>query len=126
MNNPLTRRQFRGMVQNMLDNKKSRFVIKLDAKEDWILVTTHSLSNVSVWLQPSHCFVDLALWHPSKDIVGTAVPPDAEDVSTEKTRQFRWRIHPIDLTSLPFEQEGVLEFVERAKWAFDWVRENRV
>lgn len=118
--------QYRARFQNILDHKRQRFIVKIDSDDDWITITTKSLSNVTVSHKVRHGYVDLALWYPSKDIVGESVPPECEDVSTDKTRMFRWKVADVDWTLPPNDQLGAKQVIERAKWAFHWVRNNRV
>ena len=122
----ITMKQFRGYYQNMIDPKRKRFVIKRDSDDSWILITTISLSNIAVWHKPLKGEVDLALWAQSKDAVGDAIPPNCKDVSTAKTRQFRWHVSKVDPTESPINQEGVAQAIKIARQAFDWVRHNRV
>lgn len=123
----LTMKQFRIRYQRLLDPApRPRFKIKAESNDAWIVVTSGALSFIHVGHKLNLNAVDLALFDKNFGWVGDAVPPDAIDISTPKTNQFRWLVSQVDPTKEPSSQAGVGEAIERIKWAFGWVRENRV
>ncbi|WP_334060720.1 hypothetical protein [Limimaricola cinnabarinus] len=126
MKQPVTTPNFRKAYQELLDEKRSNYSIKLDSEDDWVIISRKSFTDVKVYHQLPHSLLKLALSRSSFDIVGTAVPPGCKDVSTEKTRLFQWNVPPVNGTVHPQGQRGATIAIEFAKWAFEWVEENRV
>jgi hypothetical protein len=118
------------MYQNMLDEMsgvRGRYSVMTESADDWIIIGKRSLTGVHIWHQYKHDAVELAFDGPRRNIVGGKVPPGSEDRSEGNVsyRQYRWNVDPVDVRKPPFDQAGVKQAIERAIWAFDWVRQNR-
>jgi hypothetical protein len=117
---------FRARYQNLLDVKKSLFVIKTDSDDPWgIVITTRGMTWVQVWHNLEKQTLTLGLWGEGRNYVTDAVPPDARFEDTGKFKMFRWNVPFIDVSVPPHEQPDFAGILEKVKLAFDWVKQCR-
>lgn len=124
---PADHAAFRRMYSNFVKSQTGgRLVLSPDKQDNWIILRRPTLTYIHVIHKIDHHAVDLALFDYNFNYVGTAIPPDAVDVSTGKTRMFRWPNEPVKWDQHPTTQEGVKQAIKRALDCFNWVEKNKV